>query len=269
MDHPNIWQCICKFLEPQEMLRLRILSSKHKEVSELVAKKLVPHIDCDEFLRQIFAWIIENVKMKAMHSTHQVYFNRDYCECSSASTGPNRKTSLAYDYDLFVENEHNLETYFDAFSEGEPVPPRLISENIELSDVLDLEYDLRIKNPAGPNYDKRGTAYTDVEIGDFHHIWKWKKGFWNVGNLADGYYRLKSHKFENWYEMVSGLSPSNAVTITRIGTTMFRTENTQKKKYHVVNYNANHPFSPLRHYRVNAAPSGGINNNIERILCRS
>ena len=225
MNHPNIWQSVCKFLEPKEILRLRVLSSKHRKVGEDAAKDRVIRLNNAPILRHTFAWIISCVRMKEMQPSRSVYteeqdqeeewsriYDKTNCVLDALSN------QVAYKYSLDVDgrcrNDFFHAGYADIFDEADP----LISHDVRLSDIVYLEFDLYITNPAGPNTDLRGTLYPDVELGDFHESWKWHKGFMNIRKLADGFFRLKSHKFENWYELVhADLVPGYAVSYTTYG----------------------------------------------------
>jgi hypothetical protein len=82
---------------------------------------------------------------------------------------------------------------------------RIIPELIDLNTILYLKYPLMLKNTHGVNKDTRGTKFASIEFGDFFEQWHWKQGFLTLRELADGCFRLKSHKFDNWYEMIHGI----------------------------------------------------------------
>ena len=192
MDGANIWQCICQFLPVTEILRLRVLSSRHNVIGTMVVKTQVPIINHDEMLRQIFAWIIANVQMVSMTPSRTIY------SADADSDDEELTNELAYVYELKADTS-DIDGYLEHCDEK---IQRIIPDELKLTDVVYLAYDLQIDNRRGPNHDRRGTKFPNTEINDFHRTWKWSKGFMTLNKLADGYFRLKSHKFENWYEMV-------------------------------------------------------------------
>lgn len=76
---------------------------------------------------------------------------------------------------------------------------------MDLSDVLYLTYPLKVENRRGQNQDLRGMKNPSLEFSDFHHVWIWNRGFISVKKFIENCYRLKSHKFDNWYEQVFGI----------------------------------------------------------------
>lgn len=159
-------------------------------------------IDNDQTLQQVFAWIMENVTMKSMQPSKPIYLDTDSSNDEENVDDPPEKVAYIY---TFVANGSSLDNYYDGFDCDESsLPPRIVPENATLDTVVLLSYDLTLYNVDGPNHDKRGTKFPDVEFGDFHSTWKFEKGLLTIGKLADGIFRLKSHKFENWYEWVHG-----------------------------------------------------------------
>jgi len=201
MNSADIWQSICKYLDVEEILRLRVLSKRHNSVGVVAAKSRSLVIDNDEILRQVFAWIINSVRMRAMIPSRYEYLSSD--EYSDDYDDMIAKEQEAYDY-VLESCESKEGFYFDPddYSENEEVPARLIPETMNLFQVVYLSYDLQLDNPKGPNKNPEGCIWPNVEISDFHSTWKWKKGFMDLNKLADGYFRLRSHKFDNWNELV-------------------------------------------------------------------
>ena len=71
-----------------------------------------------------------------------------------------------------------------------------------LADIV-LDRTVLLVNPEGVNRDHRGSDHCQVEL-PFQSKVEVKQGQSLVA-LADGLWRAKSHKFENWYEWVSGV----------------------------------------------------------------
>jgi hypothetical protein len=57
-------------------------------------------------------------------------------------------------------------------------------------------------NNVGINWDSRGTKNHELEFNDYHSDWIVQKGIATVYDLANAFFKIKSHKFENWYEGV-------------------------------------------------------------------
>jgi hypothetical protein len=73
----------------------------------------------------------------------------------------------------------------------------------KLKNVLLIGFDkLIIKNGCGPNNDHRGSDHCNVFL-PMHNKVNIKK-YGTLYNLAIAYYKLKSHKWDNHYEMFSG-----------------------------------------------------------------
>ncbi len=53
-------------------------------------------------------------------------------------------------------------------------------------------------NPHGVNNDHRGSDHTEIGL-DFHDYWVLRGP--KLRDFVEGYFRVKSHKFENWYEL--------------------------------------------------------------------
>jgi hypothetical protein len=190
MDGRDIWQCICKFLDLRTTIRLGILSKRHQVISLMMAKTKPLLIDNDETLRQMFAWIIINVEMESLKSSTRTY----------------PKSDMAHADDPTIICSYGLQTIgssIDDYLENQDDDlHRIIPQTLGLDTPIHLLYNLQMENPYGPNTDSRGMNWPNVEIGDFHDIWIWKAGITTISKLAEGLFRLKSHKFENWYEWI-------------------------------------------------------------------
>lgn len=64
--------------------------------------------------------------------------------------------------------------------------------------VFPENYTVTLVNNCGINFDERGSNKTEIEL-DFNDTWKLKTN--SVADLVEGLYRIKSHKFDYWYEL--------------------------------------------------------------------
>lgn len=90
--------------------------------------------------------------------------------------------------------------------------PRKINQFIYYKIIIDNDmknllmfhekYIVTLINKCGIDYNHRGSDHTDIEL-DFHEKWVLKDNFYKT--FVDGLYRIKSHKFENNYEMFGGI----------------------------------------------------------------
>jgi hypothetical protein len=67
---------------------------------------------------------------------------------------------------------------------------------------------LLLLNTCGRNDDHRGSTHCKVFLNYESEIMKLNKDDINLRYLAECYYRLKSHKFDKWYELFTGLKYS-------------------------------------------------------------
>lgn len=197
MNTPDIWQCICSHLTAKELIQLRCLSKKHDKISKkaAISKSIVVTRETVHELYQIFKWVLVNVKLTSF---------------------ADNKLALQYNqpYDLCLVNKGSPDNFYNQRS----LQVCNLRSEYTLDTVVYLAMPVCIKNILGINYDTRGTENANYEFNDFHSEWKFKKGFWTVRQLAAGWYKLKSHKFENWYEMFGSLASEswtdNGLTVT-------------------------------------------------------
>jgi hypothetical protein len=62
---------------------------------------------------------------------------------------------------------------------------------------------LILRNDNGVNDDHRGSDHTQIRL-DFNEIWVCRGN--KMADLAEAYFRVKSHKFENCYELLCGIN---------------------------------------------------------------
>lgn len=62
---------------------------------------------------------------------------------------------------------------------------------------------ISIVNLDGFNYDHRGSNHTAIRL-DYHDYYELNNN--NLESLIEALYRIKSHKFDKWYELYTGIS---------------------------------------------------------------
>lgn len=80
-------------------------------------------------------------------------------------------------------------------------------QNNRMQDIrLRVSGDVHLVNPKGVNWDHRGANHTRLELDFFDelNLKRDKDGCIAYSKLACALYKLKSHKFDNWYEMYIG-----------------------------------------------------------------
>jgi hypothetical protein len=132
---------------------------------------------------------------KYHYKTGMCYYND-----SIIPTGPIEYNFTLIDYDGDYD--------FD-FNKCKKVSKKFMEfiKNIEDNDILNTKVEtifrIRIKGEGEINTDHRGSNHCRLCL-DFHLERIIEPGVITINELADHLYRLKSHKFENWYELVSG-----------------------------------------------------------------
>ncbi|MBA3757217.1 MAG: hypothetical protein H0X02_13815 [Nitrosomonas sp.] len=86
-------------------------------------------------------------------------------------------------------------------------PAELVLPRLRLGDSISLALPLTMRNPHGINRDNRGVKEA-FEFEDFYRSWEVQAGPIKIVELLQACYKLKSHKFDNWYEWVQGASCS-------------------------------------------------------------
>jgi len=139
-------------------------------------------------LEQLFMWIKTNVKLTDIDDNREALEN-----------------NLKYNLDLSDDNRDLADLMGDHEEHWGNEFIRLIPEDISLESYVYLPNNLCLINTAGINDDDRGTEDAELEFGDFHSEWRLDKGLYNVYDLANAFYKIKSHKFDNWYEWVQSI----------------------------------------------------------------
>lgn len=215
MEGLNIWQCICKFFDIKTIIKFRLLSKGHAQLGHNLVKQRVFVLDHTN-IGQLISWVYKNTTMVSMENICLTIGHDD--DDDGNVEGAYRKTEQepveyeetskhwsyldfcnlrsAYKYIINIVS-NDLEG-----SDGED-EDRCIPNEMSLETIFYLKYPLMIRNTRGINTDVRGTKHAKIEFGDFYDVWNWEQGFLTLKDIIDGCFRLKSHKFENWYEMVT------------------------------------------------------------------
>jgi hypothetical protein len=220
MDGLDIWQSICKFLDTRFILRCRVLSKGHAILGNNLIKQRALMLDHMN-IGQLVDWIYNNVRVTKMEAIKLVITDdddqdsedeqlearpEDYKRLPQEECKEDRITehySFGEFQNLRPAYKYSLITYSNDLRDEEVV--RIIPDELDFDTILYLKYPLMLRNNAGINKDTRGTKFASIEFGDFYEQWHWKQGLLTLRSLAEGCFRLKSHKFENWYEWVHGI----------------------------------------------------------------
>jgi len=131
---------------------------------------------------QLMVWILTNVELESVEVNKKAFKH-------------NGKYTMKV-----IGDELDLEPFYTDDDEEEIV--RLFPENITLDTLVYLPQSICLSKGRGINYDHRGTEDSDLEFRDFHEKWKIEKGYRTIEDIANGLYKIKSHKYENWYEWI-------------------------------------------------------------------
>lgn len=240
MSSIDIWQKIVKELPTYAVVKFRVLSSKHKVICDLYLDSKAVVMD-EKLLIELTSWAYNAVKMKRMDFNSNFYtgmidnqiqgssmlqstpdmFNVEglYSEqhSSSANDVPTQQPFI-YEFEILDEDVHGVhnermeEIFFEKHTEkcskcneGENCGWKYIPtlSEINFDTIIKLPWDLELYNKAGPNHDYRGVK-SRLEFVDFTSIWYFTTPYITIRQFVEGCYRLKSHKWENWYEMIHG-----------------------------------------------------------------
>ncbi len=173
MNSKDIWQIIFKFLPIPHINRLRVLSKTHNTLADLLVNDKILRIN-ETNLPTIARIIYQCASVKSMHiSTYTFKWKNDYNDDDE-------------DIQLFDETD--------------------VQNIIDGKKMLYLPHKLSIHNPMGINHDKRGCKKAKKEFKKYHSHHTWEPGYYSINSFSQGFFHLKSHKFENWYEMIVGIT---------------------------------------------------------------
>jgi len=131
-------------------------------------------------MEQLRIWVFTNVNLKSVNENKKAFkYNGSYI---MEVTGN----------ELDLDEEDNY--------------IRLLPNDITLETIVYLPNSICLNNDIGINDDDRGTEDSELEFGDFHDEWRIEKGYRTVGDIANGFYKIKSHKYENWYEWIQSIT---------------------------------------------------------------
>jgi hypothetical protein len=93
-------------------------------------------------------------------------------------------------YNLFPDQERGEQSKFDSI---------VMNKDNWTKFILDLPQQIVLHNSSGENSDDRGSNDADI-ILDFNREWKLPVNC-TLADFIDGCFRVKSHKFDFWYEL--------------------------------------------------------------------
>jgi hypothetical protein len=103
------------------------------------------------------------------------------------------------DFDEMVDNLDDPE----ALALFETIKSTLKADGLNTLFYTDKSISLR-HDRKPPNYDSRGMVELDFQL-QYHNQWYFPPGYYTLYDFVNAIYRMKSHKFENWYEMFEGV----------------------------------------------------------------
>lgn len=191
----DIWRHICLFLPWKEINRLRVLSKTHNKIANEFMKDRVLVLSEDN-LNDIVAGIYNSAMIKK--------FLMDDGEIVS---GYSRRKIRGVD-------GQKIERYYFVYNASvdsrDKMKPEIIEQILDFlygEKVLYLPYKLHIDNKMGINLDERGLINKELEFMNFRKWYEWEQGYYTAQIFTQGLFYLKSHKFENWYEFITGVYP--------------------------------------------------------------
>jgi hypothetical protein len=185
--------------------------------------------DADEFFANFFRCVAKTFELDSVTHNGVTYYNgkslwytpevgRDVlkcngyegCDCAHKRLRLPLNADVKYhlifapDDELFEEEEDaEVRRIYNAFKSSDPYRGIVSTDN---DAALDTKYafdkPLTIVNSCGVNDDHRGSDHTKIVL-DFHEEINLPSTCSAI-ELIDTFFRLKSHKFENWYEMYCG-----------------------------------------------------------------
>ncbi len=189
----NLWQLICGHLSQQKLLELRVLCKKLQPITETALRHKTIIINESN---------IADIALYCYHcfEVQMIIINDTYYGIGDIKDKFDESVDLRidrYEFDY-------LHTRYDP-SAIEVLTDTQLRNIGESKTLFYLEYPLTIYNKMGINYDTRGVVNPDLEFGNWSGEEKWKIGFYNIQYFIQKLWKLKSHKFENWYELMVGI----------------------------------------------------------------
>lgn len=215
MNSSDIWQRIFSTMDSLQVIQLRILSKMHLRIGEIVLKKRKEVIKLESndtnAMTQLLAWIYMGATMKSMslnpHHTDDslCYIDRESPEAMEVENDWQLAPKLfTYDIDLKSYDQTWNDNLYDYHDGDDPNYQYCqLLKNVDMDSVFKTSFVLSIVNKHGINFDVRGVK-SRLEFADFHRNWKWAPGYVTMKSIVEGCFRVKSHKFDNWYETIHG-----------------------------------------------------------------
>ncbi len=125
-------------------------------------------------------------------------------------TDYNRLKCLCYSNVIYVEDDSKVEYQFEYnkkwfdicdvnVNPGEENNYELVLKDLELdTQLFPHNWKVGFNNLSGVNDDHRGSDHCKLDL-EFHDCYDLKSNTWK--DFIDAYYRIKSHKFDSWYEL--------------------------------------------------------------------
>ena len=121
-------------------------------------------------------------------------YDSDECEFKLGKKTPTNPDEVKY----ILKTQHNL----DPECENKELMEKIVKYEFDDTILEGYEY-IILRNDRGINHDHRGSDHCWIDL-DFYERYE-MKGPITLLDFAKGLYRIKSHKFDNWYEMFCGI----------------------------------------------------------------
>jgi hypothetical protein len=254
---------ILLYLSSFDLLKIRCVCKKFKYKCDEILGRRAFHVNSEARIDQLFQFAYRCCIMKAMSISLEAVISEndpsylsenedkendiEFDEVSPFSTHKNIKyqVEILGAFSDYVEIDQcngyrdDLQANFPCKGncsdktciEGLCPCIQVLPNNLKLSDILYLPYPIKVENRLGANYDLRGLRNPSLEFMDFHRVYVWKKGFISVERFIKDCFRLKSHKFENWYEQIFGICHTDSKTLIPYSYTYERKEYYKEEKF--------------------------------------
>jgi hypothetical protein len=235
----DVLKIILTNLETPMLVEMRIVNSLFKNVSDIIIEERAFHINDDLKLEQLFRFaylctqmdsIDVNINETITDSQPSYLSDKDTIDYAGSddeitpySLHKNIKynvsiTETLWDLDPLDCDQDGFEKFPCEGECGEDCikgecPCITVIPDFEMESILHFDYPIKVENRHGPNSDLRGVQKPEIEFADFHNVWTWRKGLITVRKFVEDCYRLKSHKFENWYEWIHGITCTDSKAI--------------------------------------------------------
>lgn len=178
------------------------------------------------FFVSIIKLIYDSYKISHVNYEKQNYFNcsnmwsggkpnndHTYCHydlecngyeyCESHRSNIFNDNSLIYVYNRNINYDDDVEEFDDCNELVKQIYNYLI-ENDDDDVIIKFKKSIILKNKRGINKDHRGSDHVPIKLPFYSKIELGKTV--TLKNLIDACYKIKSHKFDYWYELYCGVS---------------------------------------------------------------